>query len=46
MLVAQGAMAIDIWIEDAGVRAPRDVMRRAAEEALRGDGVSGDGEAS
>jgi shikimate dehydrogenase len=30
MLVAQGAIAIDIWNAEAGVRAPRDVMRAAA----------------
>jgi len=35
MLVAQGALAIDIWMESAQVRAPRDVMRTAAEEALQ-----------
>jgi len=34
MLVAQGATAVDIWSESAQVRTPRDVMRRAAEEAL------------
>jgi shikimate dehydrogenase len=34
MLVAQGATAIDIWSESAQVRAPRDVMRKAAEEAM------------
>jgi shikimate dehydrogenase len=34
MLVAQGAMSIDIWAGEDGARAPRDVMRRAAEEAL------------
>jgi shikimate dehydrogenase len=34
MLVAQGATAIDIWNAEAGVRAPRDVMRRAAEAQL------------
>ena len=36
MLVAQGALAIDIWVAplDAGLRAPRDVMRAAAELAL------------
>lgn len=36
MLVAQGALAIDIWASDEGVdRAPRDVMRQAAEAAMR-----------
>lgn len=34
MLVAQGATAIDIWSESAQARAPRDVMMKAAEEAL------------
>ena len=33
MLVAQGAMAVDIWLGD-GTRAPRALMRQAAEEAL------------
>ncbi|MDO9556760.1 MAG: shikimate dehydrogenase [Coriobacteriia bacterium] len=36
MLVAQGALAIDIWMESAQVRAPRDVMRSAAEKTLEG----------
>lgn len=44
MLVAQGGMAIDIWAGEAGVRAPRDVMRAAAEEALLGDGARENGE--
>jgi shikimate dehydrogenase len=34
MLVAQGATAIDIWNADAQVRAPRSVMRGAAERQL------------
>ena len=34
MLVAQGATALEIWCDEAGGQAPRDVMRRAAEEAL------------
>jgi len=36
MLVAQGALAVDIWAgaERAQVRAPRDVMRAAAERAM------------
>lgn len=35
MLVSQGAMAIDIWAPGGdGARAPRDVMRQAAEEVL------------
>lgn len=33
MLVSQGAMAIDIWVGD-GTHAPRDLMRKAAEDAL------------
>lgn len=40
MLVAQGATAIDIWGEGMTVRAPRDVMRAAAEASLaEGTGV-------
>ena len=34
MLVCQGATAIDIWRGDAESRAPRDVMREAAEREL------------
>lgn len=34
MLVAQGALAVDIWMESAQVRAPRAVMRSAAEQKL------------
>lgn len=36
MLVAQGALAVDIWAgnDRAQIRAPRDVMRAAAEEAM------------
>ncbi|HEY3317247.1 MAG TPA: shikimate dehydrogenase [Coriobacteriia bacterium] len=34
MLVAQGAMSVDIWADADGARAPRDVMRVAAEEGL------------
>ncbi len=34
MLVAQGALAIDIWTENPSQRAPRDVMWAAAEDAL------------
>jgi shikimate dehydrogenase len=36
MLVAQGALAIDIWVgsERSQTRAPRDVMRFAAEEEM------------
>ena len=40
MLVAQGAIAIDIW-NDGEVRTPRDVMRRAAEEELAARRASG-----
>lgn len=41
MLVAQGALAIDIWAADEGVdRAPRDVMRAAAEAAMRERGLA------
>lgn len=43
MLAAQGALAIDIWIgaERGQVRAPRDVMRRAATSALARASVPG-----
>ena len=34
MLVAQGATALEIWCEEAGDTAPRDVMRQAAEDVL------------
>lgn len=34
MLVAQGAMALEIWNGEAAVAAPRDVMRAAAQSAL------------
>ncbi len=34
MLVAQGALTVDIWTENPQQRASRDVMRAAAEEAL------------
>jgi len=34
MLVCQGATAIDIWKGSGGARAPRDVMRGAAEAEL------------
>jgi len=34
MLVAQGATALEIWCEETGGHAPREVMRQAAEEAL------------
>ncbi len=35
MLVAQGAIALDIWGGGSTGKAPRDVMRRAAEDATR-----------
>ena len=41
MLVAQGAVSVDIWNDNGQVRAPRDVMRSAACAALaerRGQG--------
>lgn len=34
MLVAQAAIAVDIWSESAQIRTPRGVMRTAAEAAL------------
>ncbi|MHB1341761.1 MAG: shikimate dehydrogenase [Coriobacteriia bacterium] len=34
MLVAQGALSIDIWSESAQIPAPRNIMRSAAESAL------------
>lgn len=34
MLVEQGALAIEIWSGASQVSVPRDIMRRAAEEAL------------
>lgn len=34
MLVAQGAIAIDIWSESAQIRTPRDTMRSAARDAM------------
>ncbi len=43
MLVAQGALAIDIWSDSAQTAAPRAVMREAAEEAFRemqGEGIT------
>lgn len=46
MLAAQGALAVDIWAgtERGQVRAPRDVMRAAAEAALaKAGGVGGGG---
>lgn len=46
MLVAQGALAIDIWMGEGGgeARAPRDVMREAAAAALQEQSVSGGGD--
>ncbi|HET6498429.1 MAG TPA: shikimate dehydrogenase [Coriobacteriia bacterium] len=44
MLVAQGATALEIWCEGAGDRAPRDVMRAAAEAELAGRRVVKSGE--
>lgn len=35
MLVAQGAIAIELWNGDSAITAPRDVMRAAAEAAVR-----------
>ncbi len=36
MLVAQGAIAMEIWKADSSVPAPRDVMRAACEAAIKG----------
>lgn len=44
MLVAQGALAVDIWTANPQQRAPREVMRAAAEDALAR--LAQDGEAS
>lgn len=38
MLIAQGAIAIEIWNQGGQTRAPRDVMRQAAEAVMRGSG--------
>ncbi len=35
MLVAQGAIAIDIWSDSAQITTPRDVMRAAAEAVMQ-----------
>ncbi len=43
MLVAQGALAIDIWSENAQSRAPRATMRAAAEAAMRRSAAEGGG---
>lgn len=44
MLVAQGALAVDIWasVEGRQIRAPRDVMRAAAETAMNKVTTGGD----
>jgi hypothetical protein len=34
MLVAQGAMSIELWNSDSSVTAPRDIMRAAAEAVI------------
>ncbi len=44
MLVAQGALAIDIWTENTQLKAPRATMRAAAEAAMLRD-VAEDGDA-
>lgn len=46
MLVAQGALAVDIWAgaDRAQVHAPRDVMRSAAEAAMNQLSAPGEGE--
>lgn len=46
MLVAQGALAVDIWAgaDRAQVRAPRDVMRSAAEAAMTQPNTPGEAE--
>lgn len=41
MLVAQGALALEIW---TGTKPPLNVMRRAAEEALHGGAEPGSGQ--
>jgi shikimate dehydrogenase len=43
MLVCQGATSVDIWHTSAQTRTPRDVMRAAAEEALRRRRETGQG---
>ena len=43
MLVAQGAMSIEIWSDAEGAQAPREVMRAAAEAAMTTAGGRGDG---
>lgn len=44
MLVAQGALSVDIWSESAQTRTPRDVMRAAAEKAAAELFAQGGGE--
>ncbi|KAF0209138.1 MAG: shikimate dehydrogenase [Actinomycetota bacterium] len=44
MLVAQGALAVDIWTENPQQRAPREVMRTSAEDAI--SRLASDGETS
>jgi shikimate 5-dehydrogenase len=34
MLINQGATAIDIWNENTQLRAPRDIMRTAAQAEI------------
>jgi shikimate dehydrogenase len=43
MLVCQGATAVDIWNTGAQTRAPREVMRQAAEAELASRRVAGQG---
>lgn len=45
MLVAQGAIAMEIWGDEECGRAPRDIMRQAAEDAIsaRADSERGEG---
>jgi shikimate dehydrogenase len=43
MLVAQGAVAIEIWNGDTQVPAPREIMRSAAEAALASEGNGREG---
>ena len=42
MLVAQGAISLEIWNGDSAVSAPRDVMRGAAYAALLADWLAAD----
>jgi shikimate dehydrogenase len=43
MLVAQGAIALEIWKSDSSVAAPRDVMRAACEAAIAAQGPDATG---